>query len=435
MKTPPPIKKKNDSSSAEYFVHVNEEQMGPYDFDKIKVLIEFKNIDKNTLIWKEGMDDWDLVSNLEEFKIHFKLPEEEKKSPKEKIIKNEKKSTETKINSASFDFIKLFNIISVITLVASCLALIGAVHQFFQFQNNKEIDMSYIMPFSGWGSLISILLSLICVIYLLIKKTKSIKGFISLIVGISAFFLLMHTDSTYRSFWRPYWDIQADLYDSNTETQQDAIREGWRTGRIDLDSLNEIFQLITVEHARKIGEQIWKVENLNLERFRNGDIIPEARSEEEWISAGENKQPAWCYYENVSNEEEKYGKLYNWYAVNDPRGLAPSGWHIPSKSEWNELINYLGGEKQASKSMIGSFQFHANDPGDSGFNALLAGQRNYCCSAVFTEFGEGTDWWISDEDNNERAFNCKLEFNQYRKKCYINSWFKSEGMYVRCIKD
>ena len=240
MKTPPPIKKKNDSSSAEYFVHVNEEQMGPYDFDKIKVLIEFKNIDKNTLIWKEGMDDWDLVSNLEEFKIHFKLPEEEKKSPKEKILKNEKKSTETKINSASFDFIKLFNIISVITLVASCLALIGVVHQFFQFQNNKEIDMSYIMPFSAWGSLISILLSLICVIYLLIKKTKSIKGFISLIVGISAFFLLMHTESTYRSYWRPYWDIQADLYGSYTETQQDAMREGWRTGRIDLDSLNSL---------------------------------------------------------------------------------------------------------------------------------------------------------------------------------------------------
>jgi len=243
MKTPPPIKKKNESSSAEYFVHVNEEQMGPYDFDKIKVLIEFKNIDKNTLIWKEGMDDWDFVSNLEEFKINFKLPEDEKKSPKEKLIKNEKESIETKNNSASFDYIQLFNIISIITIVASCLALIGAVHQFFQFQNNKEIDMSYIMSFSAWGSLISILLSLICVIYLLIKKTKSLKGFIALIVGIFAFFLLMHTESTYKSYWRPYWDIQADLYGIYTETQQDSIREGWRNGSINSDSLNELVQI------------------------------------------------------------------------------------------------------------------------------------------------------------------------------------------------
>lgn len=434
MKTPPPIKKKNDSSSAEYFVHVNEEQMGPYDFDKIKVLIEFKNIDKNTLIWKEGMDDWDLVSNLEEFKIHFKLPEEEKKSPKEKIIKNEKKSTETKINSASFDFIKLFNIISVITLVASCLALIGAVHQFFQFQNNKEIDMSYIMSFSIWGSLISILLSLICVIYLLIKKTKTIKGFISLIVGISAFFLLMHTESTYRNFWRPYWDVDVELGAFYTETQNEAIREGWRNGSINSDSLNELFQLVTVDHAQKIGNQIWKVNNLNVDRFRNGDLIPEARSEEEWIRAGESKQPAWCYYENDSYGEETYGKLYNWYAVNDPRGLAPEGWHIPTKSDWEELIDYLGGEKQAAKSLLAPTELNGNDKWHSGFSAILVGYRNYS-SAVFNGFGETSSWWSSVEKNEEEAYDCIIFYNNYEKKVLTSSWFKSEGKSIRCIKD
>ena len=92
----------------------------------------------------------------------------------------------------------------------------------------------------------------------------------------------------------------------------------------------------------KIGQQVWTTENLNVDKFRNGEIIPEAKSEEEWIEAGDNKKPAWCYYNNDPSNGTKYGKLYNWYAVNDPRGLAPEGWHIPSDKEWDVLTNYLG---------------------------------------------------------------------------------------------
>jgi hypothetical protein len=241
MKTPPPIKKK-DKTLENYFVQINHEQMGPYDSEKIKVLLEFKNIDENTLIWKEGMNDWDIISNLEEFNKHLILPKLEKKTTEEKISLDPNEQSEINVQSVKNNYTKWFNVTSLITLFVSSLSLTGAIHQYFQFQNNKEIDMSYIMSISGWGSLISILLSLICVIYLLIKKTKSLKGFISLIVGISALFLLKHTTSTYRSYWRPYWDIQEDLYGSYTGTQQDAdaIREGWRTGRIDLDSLNSL---------------------------------------------------------------------------------------------------------------------------------------------------------------------------------------------------
>ena len=70
--------------------------------------------------------------------------------------------------------------------------------------------------------------------------------------------------------------------------------------------------------------------NLNVSRFRNGEIIFEAKTIEEWEKAGENKTPAWCYYNNNPTNGAKYGKLYNWYAVNDIRALAPKGWHIPS---------------------------------------------------------------------------------------------------------
>ena len=79
-----------------------------------------------------------------------------------------------------------------------------------------------------------------------------------------------------------------------------------------------------------IGSQVWMNKNLDADKFRNGDPIPQAKTLEEWEEFSNKKQPAWSYYENDSVNGEKYGKLYNWYAVNDPRGLAPKGWHVAS---------------------------------------------------------------------------------------------------------
>ncbi len=93
-----------------------------------------------------------------------------------------------------------------------------------------------------------------------------------------------------------------------------------------------------------IGNQIWMSENLNVDHFRNGDLIGEAKTAEQWINAGKNKQPAWCYYNFDSKNGKKFGKLYNGFATKDPRGLAPDGWHVSSSSEWNQLIDYFGGK-------------------------------------------------------------------------------------------
>lgn len=93
-----------------------------------------------------------------------------------------------------------------------------------------------------------------------------------------------------------------------------------------------------------IGSQIWMTKNLDVANFRNGDPIPEAKTDAEWKAAGENEQPAWCYYDNDTANGTKYGKLYNWYAVNDPRGLAPTGYHIPTDAEWTKLSDYLGND-------------------------------------------------------------------------------------------
>jgi uncharacterized protein (TIGR02145 family) len=91
----------------------------------------------------------------------------------------------------------------------------------------------------------------------------------------------------------------------------------------------------------KIGNQIWMSENLNTSKFLNGDPIYEAKTIAQWIKAREDKKPAWCYYQNNPQNGLIYGKLYNWYAVNDRRGLAPKGWHISTGNEWKELISFL----------------------------------------------------------------------------------------------
>lgn len=73
----------------------------------------------------------------------------------------------------------------------------------------------------------------------------------------------------------------------------------------------------------KIGDQIWMTQNLDVDKFRNGDPIPEVTKAEECNKTDDEGKPAWCYYNNDPANGKKYGKLYNWHAVNDPRGLAP----------------------------------------------------------------------------------------------------------------
>jgi hypothetical protein len=87
-----------------------------------------------------------------------------------------------------------------------------------------------------------------------------------------------------------------------------------------------------------IGVQTWTTKNLNVAQYRNGEPIPYVPDVIQWrdLTTG-----AWCYHNNDPSTEATYGKLYNWYAVNDPRGLAPQGWHIPGEAEWDLLINLL----------------------------------------------------------------------------------------------
>lgn len=186
-----------------------------------------------------------------------------------------------------------------------------------------------------------------------------------------------------------------------------------------------------------IGNQVWIAENLNVDKFRNGDPIPQAKTDEEWIDAGINKQPVWCYYKNDPANGVKYGKLYNWYAVNDSRGLAPEGWHIPTNEEWKGLIDYLGGNNIAGgkmKSTVG-WNPYFNQPetatNESGLSGLPGGFRLY--DGRMEDIGSECYWWSSTESLSTTAYHLTLSnIGNYvspidRKKEY--------GMSVRCTKD
>jgi len=184
----------------------------------------------------------------------------------------------------------------------------------------------------------------------------------------------------------------------------------------------------------KIGDQIWLAENLNASTFRNGDPIPEARTAEEWKSAGENKKPAWCYYDNNPANGEIYGKLYNWYAVNDPRGLAPRGWHVPSDEEWSELTQYLGGEDKAGAKLKSKHGWYGvgNDTDSSGFTGLPGGFR-YGDDQTFYNVVRGGYWWSSSENTTDNALYYFLDYGFGDLGWYAND--KGYGYSVRCLKD
>lgn len=185
-----------------------------------------------------------------------------------------------------------------------------------------------------------------------------------------------------------------------------------------------------------IGTQVWMTKNLNVDKFSNGDPIPHAKTGEEWKQAGENEQPAWCYYENDSKNGEKYGKLYNWYAVSDSRGLAPEGWHIPSDAEWLETINHLGGENEAGIKMKNTSDWFENGNGtnESGFKGLPSGVRGD--DGVFTSFGKNGFWWSSSETEKQNKHVAWIFFLDYSFKWAIKEvGLKESGLAVRCIKN
>lgn len=163
--------------------------------------------------------------------------------------------------------------------------------------------------------------------------------------------------------------------------------------------------------------------------FSNGDPIKEANTDEEWIKAGKDKTPAWCYYNHDPNSETVFGKLYNWFAVNDKRGLAPKGWHIPSNKEWFTLFD----NTDAIKDVRGGDRLKATSGWDngmcgtnkSGLSVLPAGDR-WTMGAFYSE-GRSAFFWTSTDQSYFEITTSGNIINQVQDPTY--------GMACRCVKD
>jgi uncharacterized protein (TIGR02145 family) len=173
-----------------------------------------------------------------------------------------------------------------------------------------------------------------------------------------------------------------------------------------------------------IGTQEWMTKNLEVTTFRNGDSIPQAKSEKEWVNAGNKQQPAWCYYLNDPVNGVKYGIIYNWWAVNDPRGLAPKGWRIPNDEDFSTLLaNYQNNRELAYAVFIKG--------GISGLNFPLGGWRGRK-EGDFKDIDVYAAIWSLTEKGKWVSY---LELNAQFQVSGMREAGKGSGCYVRCIRE
>ena len=188
----------------------------------------------------------------------------------------------------------------------------------------------------------------------------------------------------------------------------------------------------------QIGDQVWMAENLKVSHFRNGEPIAHAKSKIEWARYGEGIFtifPQWASPGFDSSNEKIHGKLYNWHAVNDARGLAPEGWHIPTKEEWEQLANYLGkdgGNKLKSTTDWTATKYELS-PGSNktGFNAYPSGGLSGVGS--FGAFTTKCYFWSSTKAGNTNGWHFFLSSSGGSLTKATESMVS--GNSVRCIKN
>ena len=198
----------------------------------------------------------------------------------------------------------------------------------------------------------------------------------------------------------------------------------------------------------KIGTQIWSALNLNTTNFSNGEPIANAKTLKQWEKATEKRTAAWCSYKNSEENAKKYGNLYNWYALNDARGLAPKGWRVPTSDDFNELYEFLRenggniiGKLKSKNSWISddgySTEEEVNGTDDYGFCALPGGFIQE--SGDFMDLGIKAFFWTSEETHK---FNAKsLHILNGNANCEDNTTDifqlnrKSDGLSIRLIKE
>ena len=186
----------------------------------------------------------------------------------------------------------------------------------------------------------------------------------------------------------------------------------------------------------QIGNQEWGTTNLSSKRFQNRDKIKFAKSQKDWKELCESKTPAYCYFEFQKKDKNGYGCYYNWYAINDLRGIVPKEFSIPTGEQVNSLLTLLSNEKCGSeiKSKIGW--------GGSGTNST---GLNIIASGGYSTYGKWTNisaahFWTSDglfEKGRALGWHVYEDCSGMSTKegFHIGEWSNADEAYsIRCIK-
>jgi len=184
----------------------------------------------------------------------------------------------------------------------------------------------------------------------------------------------------------------------------------------------------------RIGTQVWTSKNLNASRFRNGDSILYVTNARDWVAAGKSGTPAYCYTDDIASNDTMYGKLYNWFAVNDPRRLAPAGWHIAADLEWETLVKYAGVNPGLKlKNVTGWVGWAGGGAGtnDFGFAALPAGYRGK--AGAFYLVGVYGEYWTSTQEDSANAKQRFVYCNDSLVYAVYNEM--DRGLSVRLVRD
>jgi uncharacterized protein (TIGR02145 family) len=189
-----------------------------------------------------------------------------------------------------------------------------------------------------------------------------------------------------------------------------------------------------------IGTQTWMAENLKTAKYSDGTPIPNITDNIQWEN---NTTGAWSYYNNDVANNAKYGKLYNWYAMNKTsngnKNVCPTGWHVPTDTEWTVLTDYLGGLTIAGGKMkeVGTTSWNkpnTDATNTSLFSALPGGYRD---DGSYKSIGNYGNWWSSTELDLVSAWNYGLySFNgNFNGNAYRYYSVKTYGLSVRCLRD
>lgn len=204
-------------------------------------------------------------------------------------------------------------------------------------------------------------------------------------------------------------------------------------GQVSPDLVQTLVNKNIFDNSLNIGSQVWMNHNLRVTKYRNGDPIPQVTDPTVWnnLTTG-----AWCYYNNDASHSWADGILYNWYAVNDTRGLAPTGWHVASDAEWTTLINFLGGTGVAGGNLKDVGIAHWLTPNTGATNTVLftatpAGYREP--NGTFGGNLLQENWWTSTQYNSGNAYDLYIQYND--AAIHNENAVKNYGLSVRCIKD